>query len=45
MTASVEIVALGGLAEFGRNLLWMRCGESNIWWTSVSPFPMRLFRA
>lgn len=30
MTASVEIVALGGLAEFGRNLLWMRCGESNI---------------
>ncbi len=30
MTAPVEIVALGGLAEFGRNLLWMRCGESSI---------------
>lgn len=27
---SVEIVPLGGLGEFGRNLLWIRCGESSI---------------
>lgn len=27
---NVEIVPLGGLGEFGRNLLWVRCGESSI---------------
>jgi ribonuclease J len=30
MTAPVEIVPLGGLGEFGRNLLWLRCGDSSI---------------
>ena len=30
MTASVEIVPLGGLGEFGRNLLWLRCGASSL---------------
>lgn len=30
MTSGVEIVPLGGLGEFGRNLLWLRCGESSI---------------
>jgi ribonuclease J len=27
---TVEIVPLGGLGEFGRNLLWLRCGDSSI---------------
>ncbi len=27
---SVEIVPLGGLGEFGRNLMWMRCGDSSL---------------
>jgi ribonuclease J len=26
----IEIVALGGLGEFGRNVLWLTCGESNV---------------
>ena len=30
MTAPVEIVPLGGLGEFGRNLLWLKCAESSI---------------
>jgi len=30
MTSSVEIVPLGGLGEFGKNLLWIRHGDSNI---------------
>ncbi|HSS44774.1 MAG TPA: ribonuclease J [Thermoanaerobaculia bacterium] len=30
MTDSVEIVPLGGLGEFGKNLLWMRCEGSSI---------------
>jgi len=30
MTAPVEIVPLGGLGEFGRNVLWLRCGASSI---------------
>ena len=27
---TVELVALGGLGEFGRNLLWLRCGRSSL---------------
>jgi ribonuclease J len=30
MTTPVEIVPLGGLGEFGRNVLWLRCGPSSI---------------
>ncbi|MEP7133271.1 MAG: ribonuclease J, partial [Acidobacteriota bacterium] len=30
MTAPLEIVALGGLGEFGRNLLWLRCEGSSL---------------
>ncbi len=30
MTAPLEIVPLGGLGEFGRNLLWLRCGDSSV---------------
>ncbi|MEP6801600.1 MAG: MBL fold metallo-hydrolase [Acidobacteriota bacterium] len=30
MTAPFEIVALGGLGEFGRNLLWLRCEGSSL---------------
>ena len=29
-SAPVEIVPLGGLGEFGRNVLWLRCGPSSI---------------
>ena len=27
---TIEIVPLGGLGEFGRNLMWFKCGESSI---------------
>lgn len=30
MTPSLEIVPLGGLGEFGRNLLWLRCEGSSL---------------
>ncbi|MEP6995355.1 MAG: ribonuclease J [Acidobacteriota bacterium] len=30
MNAPLEIVPLGGVGEFGRNVLWLRCGESSI---------------
>ncbi len=30
MKASLEVVPLGGVGEFGRNVLWLRCGESSI---------------
>ena len=30
MTDRLEIVPLGGLGEFGRNVLWLRAGESSI---------------
>ncbi len=43
MSASVEIVALGGLGEFGRNLLWFRCGESNILVDAGVSFPDETF--
>ena len=28
--SEIEIVALGGVGEFGRNVLWLRCGGSSI---------------
>ena len=43
MTAPVEIVALGGLGEFGRNLLWFRCGESSILVDAGVSFPDETF--
>ena len=30
MTAALEIVPLGGLGEFGKNVLWLKCGESSL---------------
>ncbi len=30
MTATLEVVPLGGVGEFGRNVLWMRSGDSSI---------------
>jgi len=30
MSAPLEIVPLGGLGEFGRNLMWLKCGESSL---------------
>ena len=30
MTATLQIVPLGGLGEFGKNVLWLKCGESSI---------------
>ena len=30
MTSSLEIVPLGGLGEFGKNVLWLKCGESSV---------------
>ena len=26
----VSLTALGGLGEFGRNVLWLSCGDSNL---------------
>ena len=30
MSAPLQIVPLGGVGEFGRNVLWLRCGESSV---------------
>ena len=30
MTSAVEVVPLGGLGEFGKNVLWLKCGESSV---------------
>ncbi|MGH9398797.1 MAG: MBL fold metallo-hydrolase, partial [Thermoanaerobaculia bacterium] len=30
MGASLEIVPLGGLGEFGKNVLWLKCGQSSV---------------
>ena len=43
MTAPVEITPLGGLGEFGRNLLWLRCGGSSILVDAGVSFPDETF--
>jgi len=30
VTAALEIVPLGGVGEFGKNVLWLRCGGAGI---------------
>jgi ribonuclease J len=30
VTAPLEIVPLGGVGEFGKNVLWLKCGDSSI---------------
>ena len=30
MNAPLEVIPLGGVGEFGRNILWLRCGASSI---------------
>ena len=39
----LEIVALGGLGEFGRNLLWLRCGGSSLLVDAGVSFPDETF--
>jgi ribonuclease J len=45
MNASSELslVALGGLGEFGRNVLWLSCGDSNVLVDSGVSFPDEAF--
>ena len=40
---AIEIVPLGGLGEFGRNVLWLSCGESNILVDTGVSFPDETF--
>jgi len=40
---TVEITPLGGLGEFGRNLLWLRCGDSSILVDAGVSFPDETF--
>jgi ribonuclease J len=40
---TVELVALGGLGEFGRNLLWMRCRGSSLVVDAGVAFPDETF--
>ncbi|MFN2386327.1 MAG: ribonuclease J [Thermoanaerobaculia bacterium] len=40
---ALEIVPLGGLGEFGRNLLWLSCGESNLLVDTGVSFPDETF--
>jgi ribonuclease J len=39
----IEIVPLGGLGEFGRNLLWLRCGDSSLLIDAGVSFPDEAF--
>jgi ribonuclease J len=43
MNDPLEIVPLGGLGEFGRNVLWLRCGESSILLDIGVSFPDETF--
>jgi ribonuclease J len=43
MSARVEIVALGGLGEFGRNLLWIRAEDSSLVVDAGVSFPDETF--
>jgi ribonuclease J len=40
---TVELIPLGGLGEFGRNLLWMRCGASSLIVDAGVSFPDETF--
>jgi len=41
--ADVSLVALGGLGEFGRNVLWISCGDSNVVVDAGVSFPDETF--
>ena len=43
MTAELSLVALGGLGEFGRNVLWLSYGDSNIVVDAGVSFPDEAF--
>ena len=43
MSPPLEVVPLGGLGEFGRNLLWLRCGESSLIVDAGVSFPDETF--
>lgn len=44
MTAEeLSLVALGGLGEFGRNVLWLSCGDSNVVVDAGVSFPDEAF--
>ena len=43
MSVPLEIVPLGGLGEFGRNLLWLRCGPSSLIVDAGVSFPDETF--
>lgn len=43
MKARLEIVALGGLGEFGRNVLWLRCNGSSLIIDAGVSFPDETF--
>ncbi|HTD53069.1 MAG TPA: MBL fold metallo-hydrolase, partial [Thermoanaerobaculia bacterium] len=40
---TLEIVPLGGLGEFGRNLLWLKCGASSLVVDAGISFPDETF--
>jgi ribonuclease J len=43
MSEPLEIVPLGGVGEFGRNVLWLRCGGSSILVDAGVSFPDETF--
>ena len=43
MTPPLEIVPLGGLGEFGRNVLWLKSGDSNLLVDAGVSFPDETF--
>jgi ribonuclease J len=42
-SSDVSLVALGGLGEFGRNVLWLSCGDSNVVVDAGVSFPDEAF--
>ncbi|HEX5134722.1 MAG TPA: MBL fold metallo-hydrolase, partial [Thermoanaerobaculia bacterium] len=42
-TGELSIVALGGLGEFGRNVLWLSSGDSNVVIDAGVSFPDEAF--
>jgi ribonuclease J len=43
MRPPLELVPLGGLGEFGRNVLWLRCAETNVLLDAGVSFPDETF--